>query len=204
MKEINRRKKTLMLSIFFSSFGPVVTLIAFFMNTSTTQFADLFRRTAELFVLIVAYKVFVLSNLDSVSEQKVEILEKRQQKLVGGVLFLSAMTLLVLLIYNLLNPAIPSGNVLLGLSIALLGILFNGTFWIRYMRFDQTIDDMVMRSQANLYRAKTIVDVSVFIVLGSVIIFEGNWLTYYIDVVGTMVIIGYLLFNGTQMIKKAH
>ncbi|WP_343089486.1 hypothetical protein, partial [Methanocalculus natronophilus] len=134
MKEEKRRKKTLMLSIFFSSFGPIVTLIAFFMNTSTTQLADFFRRTAELFVLIVAYKVFVLSHLDTVSDEKAESLEKMQKKLVGSVLYLSALTLFILLIYNIINPSIPSGNVTLGLSIATLGILFNGTFWLRYMR----------------------------------------------------------------------
>ncbi len=202
MSEVDKRKKTLVLSIIFSSFGPIVTMIAFLMNTSTTQFADFFRRTAELFVLIVAYRVFVLSNRSTTTQSKVQHLEQMQKKLVGGVLYLSAGTLLILVIYNILNPSIPSGNVYLGLGIASLGVLFNGAFWIRYSTFDDTLKNMVMRSQANLYRAKTIVDVNVVAVLTSVIIFEGAMTAYYIDVVGTIIIIGYLAFNGYLMLKK--
>ncbi len=198
------RLKTLILSIVFSAFGPIVTLIALFMNTSATQFADFVRRTAELSVLIFALYVYLkLSNNTHTKAQKNRF-KITVYRLSGSILLFSAAILSFLFIQALITPKVPEGNVILGLSIASLGIFFNGYFFIRYRRFNNQDHHFVMDSQGKIYQAKTMVDVSVVIALSSILIFPNSEISYWIDTLGTFVIALYLISRGFNLIFKAY
>ncbi len=192
------RKKTLILSIVFSSFGPFVLLWALFLNTSTTQLADFLRRTVELSVLILAFWMFL--RLEKQPSRKCYY-QKIMYRTSGGVLILSALFLFVVLVINLVNPVAPTGNVILGLSVAALGVVFNAYFSIRYKGFNLDKPNAVMDTQGKLYQAKTVVDVNVVITLGSMLVFTNPTVLYAIDSVGTSVIVVYLMIRGLTMIK---
>ncbi|MFU8786648.1 MAG: cation transporter [Candidatus Izemoplasmataceae bacterium] len=198
----NSRQRTLWLSVIFSAFGPFVLIIALTMNTSTTQFADFIRRTTELFVLVLA--LWTYKKLENSGNQAKDNRYKYMIYLASGiVLWLSSMILSYLLIQNLMHPVYPEGNVIIGLSVAGLGIIFNGYFAVRYTLFNKETPHAVMDTQGKLYQAKTIVDVNVFIALFSVLLFSNIETRYWIDNIGTMIIIGYLFYRGFKLILES-
>ncbi len=198
--EEKKRERTLIYSIVFSSFGPVVTFIALLMNTSVTQFADFTRRTSELVVLVLALFVFRLLHSDTIRPARKKTLRKMIYTAVGIALIMAAALLVFMGLRSIANPQIPSGNVWLGVSVAALGVFFNGYFWIRYTLFNKQETDTVMHTQSRLYQAKTVVDVSVLIALSSVVVFSGEWISYWIDLTTTFLISIYLTFRSVRML----
>ncbi len=191
----DKRKKTLMLSIILSAFGPFITLAAVFMSTSSTQLADFIRRTIELFVLVMAFIIYEKLAHPSLSEQK-----KTQYKTIMRlslliILSLTTISLLGLVLYNLTTQALPEGTIWLGFSVAVLGIGFNGAFWWRYSRFDQASPHTVMHSQKKLYQAKTLVDINVTIALGAYGLFGASQVIFWLDIVGTLVVALYIVWR---------
>jgi len=199
----DKRTRTLKLSILFSSFGPFTTLIALLMNTTMTQFADFTRRTGELVVLILALIVFRLLNRDTITDEKKRSLRRIIYMAVAVALLLSGVLLVGMSIQSVLYPVIPSGNVWLGLAIAGLGVLFNGFFWFRYRHFNAQANNTVMHTQSRLYKAKTIVDISVVVAFVSVLMFPDQWVSYWIDLGVTVVISVYLLYRSIRMMHES-
>ena len=198
----DKRRRTLILSIFFSAFGPFVTGYALFMNTAVTQLADFVRRTAELGVLVLALVVYMMlkREMDDASQKR---WVRTIYHVSGGVLILSGVFLLGMFLRGLFIVEIPTGDVRLGLAVATLGILFNGGFFIRYTLFPRRKAHAVMDTQRKLYQAKTFVDVSVVVALASVWLFEASQGSYYIDQAGTIIVSVYLLVRGARMIRTA-
>ena len=199
----DKRTRTLKLSILFSSFGPFTTLIALLMNTTMTQFADFTRRTGELVVLILALIVFQLLKRDTITDEKKRSLHRIIYMAVAVALLLSGVLLVGMSIQSVLYPVIPSGNVWLGLAIAGLGVLFNGFFWFRYRHFNAQTNNTVMHTQSRLYKAKTIVDISVVVAFVSVLMFPDQWVSYWIDLGVTVVISVYLLYRSIRMMHES-
>ena len=195
------RRKTLWLSVFFSAFGPLVLLAAVWMNTSMTQLGDFIRRTSELGVLILALWTYL--KLEKTALQDRDKYQKRIYMASGLVLWLSALVLTFFLVLNLVNPVFPEGNVVIGLSVAVLGILVNGYFAVRYKLFDQQSPNAVMDTQGKLYQAKTMVDINVTIALLSVVLLTNLIWRYWIDNLGTFLIILYLLYRGFCLLMDA-
>ncbi len=197
------RLRTLTLSVIFSALGPVVLLFALWMNTSTTQLADFLRRTAELSVLALALWTYKKLKKRTEGQKRTARLEKNMYLASGGVLLLGGAFLTVVLVVNAVERSIPEGNVILGLSVASLGILFNGYFFIRYRLFHRSRPSAVMDTQGSIYQAKTFVDVNVVIALGAVLVFPGRMASFYVDIIGTGVIIAYMLYRGTHLLLAA-
>lgn len=199
----DKRQKTLILSVFFSGFGPFVTGYAVLMNNSATQLADFLRRSVELTVLILALIIYLKIKNHTLSEHR----KARYQSLIyvvsAAVLLFSALFLLAIFIQGLISPRLPGGNIYLGLSIAALGILFNGYFWLRYRWFHQQKNNALMETQEKIYQAKTLVDIGVVIALLSLQIFPGQWLSYWIDMGGTFLIASYLTFRSLQFFRQS-
>ena len=57
-----------------------------------------------------------------------------------------------------------------------------------------------MAVQARLYRAKTLVDSSVTIALLSVLIAPKSAVSYWLDLIGSMIVAFYLIWCGVQTI----
>ena len=196
------RLKTLILSVVFSSFGPIVTFIAMMMNSSSTQIADFIRRTVELSVLVLALYLYLRIHKKEISNHTVTMFKVSMYRLLAIVLLISSLVLVYLFILALINPSMPEGSVWLGLSIAILGLLFNGYFMIRYKKFNHQKESFVMDSQSKMYQAKTLLDLNVVIALSAIVIFKESNLSYWIDTLGTLIIAIYLLLRAYSIFRK--
>ena len=192
--------KTLLWSILMSSPGPLVVGLGLIAGRSSTQIADFVRRSAELLAIIMSFVVYTMTQKDSVcDEKKKQIFEKRSNIFVGSMMCLAGviMAVLALTVQNT-----EKGNVIPGLAIAVLGVVANSIFWVKYTRLNKTEPNAILAVQARLYRAKTLVDISVTVALTSVLIAPQSTVSYWLDMIGSLIVAIYLAWCGAQTIYE--
>jgi divalent metal cation (Fe/Co/Zn/Cd) transporter len=193
-------ERTLLASVLLSSPGPLVLGIALFLGRSSTQIADFIRRSVELVALIVSWVVFRTLHKDGEPEPtRRERLEGIVSFCVGATMFLSGALMLFM---ALRSTDVEKGNVLPGLSIAFLGVLVNTWFWIRYRKLNGQRPDAILAAQSRLYGAKSVVDTCVVLALMFVAFAPAAPITGIVDVGGSVVVAGYLLWNGVVTIRR--
>lgn len=195
----NSGQKTLLTSVVMSTPGPLVVGIGLALGKSSTQLADFIRRTAELIAIIVSWVIYrATNNVADVDTQRKERLERIANLCVGAAMCLSGAAMLLIAV---LSDHGEKGNVIPGLVIALLGVLTNTWFWLRYRRLDREGPNAILAVQSRLYRAKALVDACVTIALVTVAIAPASTAALYMDIAGSVVVAVYLLINGIMTIS---
>lgn len=202
-KENTKKKsgtKTLLWSVIMSAPGPLIIGLGLFVGRSSTQIADFVRRSSELLAIIMAYIVYKITTKDGVCDSKrKEELEKFSNLFVGAMMCLGG-SLMLLLAFVSENE--DKGNVIPGLVIALLGVIANTIFWRKYTKLNKAEPNAIIAVQARLYRAKSLVDSCVTIALLSVAIFPESSVSYYLDLIGSVIVALYLIWCGIQTIAE--
>ena len=200
MQEKKSGAKTLLWSVIMSSPGPLVVGLGLLAGSSSTQIADFVRRSAELLAIIMSFVVYSLlakgGIRSSVDKQK---LVSRSNMFVGAMMCIAGTIMVVL---TLTMNQDDKGNVIPGLAIAVLGVIANSIFWSKYTRLNQANPDAILAVQARLYRAKTLVDISVTIALLSVLIAPQSSGSHWLDFVGSLVVSVYLVWCGIKTIYE--
>ncbi len=197
---ISKREKTMLTSFLISASGPIVTGITAITSRSATQIADFLRRTAELLALFTSWWVY--RKLYGKTESDPEYcarMENIADATVLGAMFCSGIVMLAIGISRLFVYKV-SGNVILGLITATMGLLVNAWFWRRYSIMIREEFDSIVAGQQRLYRAKVFVDIAVVTALASVTIAPNHPAIRYIDALGCIIVSFYLLYNGFGII----
>ena len=194
------REKTLLTALLLSTPGPLVTGLAAMSSHSTTQLADFIRRSVELVALFLSWWVFrQLQRNTALSEDDRSRLELVVGLSVAGTMICSGVVMSILAISRW-SVFEPGGNVVPGLIIAVLGLIFNGWFWRRYAAMTREKFSSVIAAQQKLYLAKASVDLCVVIALAAVAIAPTHPATRYVDILGSIIVAGYLLWSGLRMV----
>ena len=192
--------KTLLWSIIMSSPGPLVVGLGLLAGRSSTQIADFVRRSAELLAIIMSFVVYrAVTKQGGTDEVKKRKMERGSNVFVGSMMCLAG-AIMAALAFTMNNE--DKGNVIPGLAIAVLGVIANSIFWIRYTRINQANPNAIIAVQARLYRAKTLVDSSVTIALLSVLIAPQSYVSYWLDLIGSIIVAVYLIWCGIQTIHE--
>lgn len=195
----NSGARTLLASVILSSPGPIVVGVGLLLGHSSTQLTDFIRRTAELAAIIVSWIMFRIlhqnTQPDIIRKAK---LEHAANLCVGLAMCLSGT---VMIFVTLLMPYTEKGNVIPGLVIAVLGVTTNSWFWLRYRKLHRLKPDAILAVQSRLYRAKSLVDLCVMLVLSTVVIAPSANATRYVDLVGSVIVAFYLVGNGLLTIR---
>lgn len=198
-----KSERTLLTALLLSAPGPIVTGLAAVSSYSATQIADFIRRTAELAALFVSWWVFrKLQRGAAPTELHRVRLERMASRTVAGAMACSGVAMLGIGIHRAMVYE-GSGRVTMGLIIAVLGLLTNTWFWWRYRSFTRERFDVVIAGQQKLYRAKAYVDLGVVAALTAVAIAPTHPATRYVDALGSIIVGGYLLYNGFDMARKS-
>ena len=193
--------KTLLWSVIMSSPGPLVVGLGLLAGSSSTQIADFVRRSAELLAIIMSFVIYSSLDKGNVSDRAdKQKLESRSNVFVGVMMCLAG-TIMAVLAFAMNQD--DKGNVIPGLAIAILGVIANSIFWSKYTRLNQANSDAILAVQARLYRAKTLVDISVTIALLSVLIAPQSMVSHWLDLVGSLVVSIYLVWCGLKTIREA-
>lgn len=196
------REKTLGTALLLSAPGPLVTGIAVITSQSSTQLADFLRRGVELAAIFISWWVFrKLSRGDTLEAAQRARLERAAGLSTAAAMAVSGVVLLGVALSRVAVFA-PSGSVVMGLVIAVLGLLTNGWFWRRYAAMSREQYSAVIASQEQLYRAKTSVDLCVAAALAAVAIAPAHPATRYVDLLGSVIVAGYLLWSGLRAARS--
>ena len=192
--------KTLLWSVIMSSPGPLVVGLGLLAGSSSTQIADFVRRSAELLAIIVSFAVYsFLAKNETGSNADKRKLESRSNIFVGVMMCLAG-TIMAILAFAMNQD--DKGNVIPGLAIAVLGVIANSIFWRKYTRLNRSQPDAILAVQARLYRAKTLVDISVTIALFSVLIAPQSMISHWFDLIGSLIVAAYLVWCGIKTIYE--
>jgi len=167
---------------------------------SATQIADFFRRSSELLAILMAYVVYKITVRDDrCDEARKARLERVSNLFVGAMMCIGGSIMLVLAFFS---ENTNKGNVIPGLTIAVLGVIANTIFWRKYTKLNKAEPNAILAVQARLYRAKSLVDSCVTVALLSVAMFPQSPASYYLDLIGSIIVAVYLIFCGLQTIRE--
>ncbi len=193
--------KTLLWSVIMSSPGPLVVGLGLLAGRSSTQIADFVRRSAELLAIVMSFVIYRITTRDEVcDEKKKQKLERWSNVFVGSMMCVGG-TFMILL--ALMNDSGDKGNVIPGLAIAVLGVIANSVFWRKYTRLNKAEPNTILKVQARLYRAKTLVDGCVTTALLSVVAAPASSISYLLDFIGSLIVAVYLIWCGIRTIYEA-
>ncbi len=200
MKREKSGSRTLLLSVLMSAPGPLVVGLGLAAGRSSTQIADFFRRSAELLAIIAAYVIYRMTNRDGrCDEQRKRRLERLANLFVGAAMCLGGSIMLVL---ALVSENEDKGNVIPGLSIAVMGVIANTLFWRKYAKLDRESPNAILAVQARLYRAKSLVDGCVTAALLSVALFPASPVSFWLDLAGSAIVALYLIRCGVKTLRE--
>lgn len=192
--------RTLLWSVIMSSPGPLVVGLGLMAGRSSTQIADFVRRSSELLAIIMAFVTYKITTKDGQEDLvKKEKVERFSNLFVGAMMCLGGSIMLLL---AFVSENEDKGNVIPGLTIAVLGVIANTIFWRKYTKLNKQEPNPILAVQARLYRAKSLVDGCVTIALLSVAIAPEAVFSYYLDMIGSVIVAIYLIFCGVQTIRE--
>ena len=193
--------RTLLLSVLMSAPGPLVVGLGLLAGRSSTQIADFVRRSAELLAIIMSFVVYLLTAGDSsCTEERRTLLERRANAFVGAMMCVGGSFMVII---ALLSDATDKGNVIPGLAPAVMGVIANTAFWVKYTRLNKKQPNAILRVQSRLYRAKSLVDTCVTIALLSVVIAPQSVVSGWLDFAGSLIVALYLIWCGIRTILEA-
>ena len=193
--------RTLLWSVLMSSPGPLVVGLGLLAGRSSTQIADFVRRSSELLAIVMAFVVYRLTTgHGSCDEVRKTRLERISNTFVGAMMCIGGGFMVML---TLLSDGADKGNVIPGLTIAVLGVIANTLFWRKYTRLNRAEPNAILAVQARLYRAKSLVDGCVTIALLSVAIAPGSRLSVQLDFIGSLIVAAYLIWCGVKTICES-
>ncbi len=192
--------KTLLWSVIMSSPGPLVVGLGLLAGRSSTQIADFVRRSAELLAIIMSFVIYKITTKDEVCDEvRKQKLERWSNCFVGAMMCIGGSFMIFL---ALTSSNTDKGNVIPGLAIALMGVIANSIFWRKYTRLNKAEPNAILKVQARLYRAKTLVDACVTIALLSVVIAPASQVSYLLDFIGSLIVAVYLIWCGVRTVYE--
>ena len=197
-KSGNTGQRTLLAAMLLSLPGPLVLGAGLLLGRSSTQLADFIRRTAELGAIIVSWAVYRATIGRGMEDAKRKArLEHIARLCVGASMCLggAAMALIALL-----SGSGDKGNVIPALVIAVLGIVTNGFFWLRYRGLNLREENAVIGAQSKLYRAKTLTDICVTAAPAIIAAAPGSQAALYMDIIGSLSVALYLMVSGSRLL----
>lgn len=192
-------RRTLLMSVLMSAPGPLLVGLGLLTGRSATQLADFIRRSSELMAIIASFIVYCLTDREGITEERKCRMERSVNRFVGLVMCVSGGSMLLI---ALLSEGSETGNVIPGLTIAVLGVIANTIFFFRYRKLSRLEGNAVLAVQSRLYGAKSLVDGCVTVALLAVALYPMSTAALYLDKIGSVVVALYLIWCGVRTVRE--
>lgn len=193
-------RRTMLMSVLMSAPGPLIVGIGLVMGKSSTQLADFIRRSSELLALIVAYITYEITGRETIDKKRKVFLERASNSFVGLAMCVGGISMLLIALFSKNSE---QGNVIPGLSIAVMGVIANTIFWFKYKKLGRQQNNSILLIQSRLYRAKSLVDICVTTALCVVLAVPGTAVAFWFDRIGSIIVAIYLAWCGFKTVKEA-
>lgn len=206
-----QKERTLLAAWLISLWAPIGSGVAFLMGRTSVQLADLLRRSSELLALFLAWLVhrrvsqnrlhaMYLDGQGGIPEG--QRLENLNSLFVGIIMIVSVLIITWSTVTHVTAPVEP-GVIWPGLLIASGGAVVNGYFWLKFSRLNSKEPSPIFETQWRLYRAKTIMDLTLIVTLTASRIFAGKAWSVYLDPAGSLVVAVFMLGSAVNIIKNS-
>lgn len=201
MSKAKSGTKTLLMSVLMSAPGPLVVGLGLLAGRSSTQIADFVRRSSELLAIIMSFVVYQITAKNPAADESRKAKLERMSNLFVGAMMCVGGSFMIALAF--MAESGDKGNVIPGLSIAVMGVIANTLFWRKYTKLNKADPNAILAVQARLYRAKSLVDCCVTVALLSVAIMPASAVSAWLDFVGSVIVAVYLVYCGLQTIWES-
>ena len=197
-----KNQSTMKKAIIIGILSSTTTGISAIIGGSITQFVDFSRRFLEFFSTLVAFVIYKkLNKTSDILDDKKAAIQWRAC-LITSIVMISSGILLSFVSIMSFSSNKEHGNLIPGYIVAILGVLINLYFCISYYRSLQKENDPIIRSQFQMFRAKTGVDFCVVFTL-SCFIFAPKWkILPWIDLFGSLIVAVFLFIEGIRNYKQ--
>lgn len=193
--QTKKGRKNLIFATFMSIPGPVLLAVTLAKGVSSTQIADLIRRSCELLTIALAWLVFELTQRKTITATAKTRLEAFIKYFTGGSMCASGAIMLYVAIAEFGQT---QGSALPSLILSSIGAAINCKLYLNYRK----LDNAVLSIQAKLHRVKMLLDCGLVTILLVWLTVPMEGVKFYADLIGTAVISGYLIWNGIRILTE--
>jgi ferrous-iron efflux pump FieF len=200
------KQRSILIGLIFGVIGLVPAIVVVVLANSLTVLSDLLRNVGVVFAILFSWltvrRIAVGKNpLYNYGYGKMENLSSL---VVAGVLIVSITIIVIQTIERFQHP-VALREVGMGLGILFSGLAAISNGWLCWQsgKTAKRENSPVMESLWRLYQVKTMSTVCVLASLGLSFIFKNNSWAVYIDPVGSVVLLGFLVFSTYGVISSS-
>lgn len=198
-----QKERTLLIACLLSAWAPLAGAVAVILGPSSILIADFLRRSSELVVLLVSWRVFRRAAREGdAASAHVALSERRTSLLVAAVMLVSVVLILISGGVRFARDA-EMGWILPGLLIACAGGGVNFWLWRRHRGLDKRAPSPLIEAQWRFYRGKTFVDGCVIVTLLAGAALRGSEISDYIDATGALLIAAVLGLSARRVLQRS-
>lgn len=192
--EYKRGRKKLLFALLIISPALFPLIISVISGTSSIETADLFRRSCDVFSVLLAYVAFEIeARIDPNNKTSRLRIEAFVKYFTGASMCASG---IIMIYMSIAGFGGEKGRVIVSLVLAIIAALTNALLYFNYRSMKNTI----LSVQAKNHFAKMFFNILVIVILLVWIIVPTVTAKSYIDLVGSLFISGYLLLCGIKVI----
>lgn len=197
------KERTLRIAWMLSAWAPAALAVALFLGPSTVLIADFLRRTSELLVLFMSWRVFRrIAHSPSRPLEDFDASERRMS--LGVALVLAISTCVILLAAGIrLYQGAEVGWIVPGLVIACAGGGVNLWLWRRNRRLAKQEPSPLIDAQWRFYRSKTLADICVVVTLISGAMLRSTAFSPIVDALGATIIALFLATTAKRVAQRS-
>ncbi|OGI02402.1 MAG: hypothetical protein A2X42_09630 [Candidatus Margulisbacteria bacterium GWF2_38_17] len=199
-----KKEKILRNGWLFGVCGIGSSVIALYLGRSTTQLADLIRKSCETLAVFLSWLTFRKSSEETNQSYNYGYgkLENLASLIVAEVIIISFFVIVYNAMTRMQNPS-PVGNLWFGFLLAINDFALNSWFWNQNYKLAQQTYTPIMESQWRLYRIKTIINGCVILILGLTMLFKTYAWSLFIDPVGSLLVAIYLPISAYHIARQS-
>jgi ferrous-iron efflux pump FieF len=200
------KQRSIVTGLIFGVFGLIPAIAIVIMANSLTVLSDLLRNVGMVFAIFFSWMTIqrVAQGKNPIYNYGYGKMENLSSLVVAGVMLVSITIVVLQTVERFQNP-VSMGEVGMGAGVILSGLaaIFNG--WLCYQSYKTAKKEHspVMESLYRLYQVKTISTVCVVSSLGFSLLFKEQSWAVYIDPIGSVVLLGFMIFSTWGVISSS-
>ena len=200
------KQSSIFVSFLLGLIGLLMGVTVMVLSNSVTVFSDLLRNISLFVAVLVSWLAVrrVAKGVTPNYNYGYGKLENLSSLVVATMMVISIVIIVYAVIERFQHPA-SLGEVGVGIGVVFSGIagIVNAWMWRRNRQIAKRQSSPIVESLWRLYRMKTVSTLCVFLTLGMSLVFKGYSWAVYIDPVGSIAVLGFLVFSVYGVISMS-
>jgi ferrous-iron efflux pump FieF len=200
------KQRSIVIGLIFGVFGLIPAIVIVVMANSLTVLSDLLRNVGMVFAVFFSWMTVqrVAQGKNPIYNYGYGKMENLSSLVTAGVMLVSITIVVLQTVQRFQNP-VSMGQTGMGVGVILSGLaaMFNAWLCIQSYRTAKKEQSAVMESLYRLYQVKTMSTICVMSSLGLSLLFKDHSWAVYIDPIGSVVLLGFMIFSTWGVISSS-